>query len=85
MKPAVLIDLKTERSDVGQPLPAALRVLPVAFLLSVLGAIGISGYSMWQIKVAQDAEKVAREAETTQRTEMERISTETAAVQKGSG
>jgi hypothetical protein len=82
MKLAILPDLKTERSDVGQPLPAPLRILPVAFLASILGAIGISAYSMLQIKVAQDAAKLAREAETAQQAEMTRIGGETTAVQK---
>ncbi len=82
MKLAILPDLKTERSDVGQPLPAPLRVLPVAFLASILGVIGISAYSMLQIKVAQDAAKVAREAESAQQTEITRIAGESTAVQK---
>ncbi len=82
MKPPIIADLKTERADVGQPLPAPMRILPVAFLASILGAIGISGYSLLQIKVAEDAEKAAREAETVQKTEMDRIATEIAAVQK---
>lgn len=32
-------DLKTERSDVGQPLPGILRILPVLFFLTILFAL----------------------------------------------
>jgi hypothetical protein len=82
MKPAVITDLKTERIDVGQPLPAALRLLPVAFFASILGVIGISGYATWQIKVSQDAALVARRAKAAQDTEIARIKTDTEAVKK---
>ncbi len=82
MKPPVIIDLKTERTDVGQPLPAALRLLPVAFIASILGAIGISGYAMVQIKNAEAAEATAKAAETAQRMEITRIATESTGVEK---
>ncbi len=53
MKLSAFHDLKTERNDVGQPLPAALRLLPVLFYAGILGAIGFSSYAFLQMKAAQ--------------------------------
>lgn len=82
MKPPVIHDLKTERADVGQPLPAALRLLPVLFFSSVSGAIAMSAYSFWQIKVAEENEHKAQEAEAGQKAETKRLDEDSAAVDK---
>ena len=82
MKPPVIHDLKTERPDVGQPLPAALRVLPLIFFASVLGAVGMSAYALWQIKIAEQGEHDAQGAEVAQKAETKRLETDEAAIEK---
>lgn len=82
MKPAVIVDLKTERTDVGQPLPAAMRALPILFFLSILGAIGISGYSVWQTKVAQNKTREASELESAEKAKISQLVTAEEAINK---
>lgn len=48
-------DLKTERPDVGRPLPGILRLLPVGLYLSGAAALGFSALFLWQFKSAREA------------------------------
>lgn len=82
MKPSVTLDLKTERTNVGQPLPPALRILPVAFFLSILGAIGISAYSFWQIGIAEKKTALAIENKSTEEAEKKKLEAEEVEINK---
>ena len=63
-------DLKTDRPDIGQPLPSILAFLPILFVLSVLGAIGLNAMFLVQLKAA---EKAAEEwKEKTKETEAQK-------------
>lgn len=48
-------DLKTDRPDIGQPLPAILAFLPILFLLAVVAAIGLNILFFFQLKGAEKA------------------------------
>jgi cell division protein FtsL len=82
MKPIVIHDLKTERPDVGQPLPGALRALPVLFFAAILGAIGFSAYAFWQKKLVEKEEGELRQDETAQMTEQQRLKLEDETIRK---
>ncbi|MEI6536229.1 MAG: hypothetical protein WCN98_12860 [Verrucomicrobiaceae bacterium] len=82
MKPSVIVDLKTERPNVGQPLPSALRILPFLFGCSILGAIVLTAYSFWQIKVAETKAAEASDAEAAQKVEVKRLQTEEESINK---
>jgi hypothetical protein len=81
MKPAVLHDLKTERTDIGQPLPAALRALPFIFFASIAGAIGLSTYSFIQMKMAQQKQAEAQSKEQGEQNEITNLKREVEAVE----
>ena len=82
MKPIAIVDLKTERSDVGQPLPSALRLLPVIFFAGILGTISFTAYAFWQIKIAEKKEAEAQTAEAAQKAEITRLTADEAAIEK---
>ena len=46
-------DLKTDRPDMAQPLPAALGLLPIVFYLSIVAAIGLNAFFFMQLKDAE--------------------------------
>ena len=48
-------DLKTERPDVGRPLPGILRILPIGLYLSGAAALAFSALFLWQFKAAREA------------------------------
>ncbi len=50
-------DLKTNRPDIGQPLPGILALLPVAFVLSVIGAISLNALFFFQHRNAEQAKE----------------------------
>lgn len=82
MNPIAIVDLKTERSDVGQPLPSALRLLPVLFFAGILGTISFTAYAFWQIKVAEKKEMEAQTAEAAQKAEITRLTADEVAIEK---
>ena len=45
-------DLKTERPNVGRALPAALRILPVAFYLATVGSIVLTSFFYLRLRSA---------------------------------
>jgi len=60
-------DLKTDRPDIGQPLPRILALLPVVFVLSVIGAIALNTLFFFQLSNAEKTKeewkmKVAEES-----------------------
>lgn len=50
-------DLKTDRPDIGQPLPGILRLLPSVFVLSVVGAISLNALFFFQHRNAEQAKE----------------------------
>lgn len=82
MRTTVIPDLKTERSDVGQPLPSALRIFPVLFFGSILGVAGIAGYSYFQMQIAEQKESQARTAEAGVQGEIARVAKEEEGINK---
>lgn len=82
MKTSVTLDLKTERTSVGQPLPPALRVLPVVFFASILGAIGISAYSFWQIGIAEKKTALAIENKASEEAGKKKLEAEEVEINK---
>ena len=48
-------DLKTERADIGQPLPGILSFLPILFYLAVVGAIALNVWFFLQLKGSEKA------------------------------
>ncbi len=58
-------DLKTERPDIGRPLPGILRLLPLGFYAAVLASICLTALLAWQTGRARVARDEARAEETT--------------------
>lgn len=52
-------DLKTERTDVLQPLPGVLRLLPFAFYVAALASILLTSVFYLQLRKAQETKKLA--------------------------
>ena len=50
-------DLKTNRPDIDQPLPGILALFPVAFVLSVIGAISLNALFFFQHRNAEQAKE----------------------------
>ncbi|MCP4849059.1 MAG: hypothetical protein GY899_14050 [Verrucomicrobiaceae bacterium] len=50
-------DLKTDRPDIGQPLPRILTLLPILFVLSVIGAIALNALFFFQLRNAEKAKE----------------------------
>lgn len=50
-------DLKTERPNVGQPLPMALRILPVAFYLATVASIVLTSFFYLRLRAATTAKE----------------------------
>jgi len=50
-------DLKTDRPDIGQPLPAILTFLPILFGLSVVGAIALNVLFVFQLGASEKAKQ----------------------------
>ena len=60
-------DLKTDRPDIGQPLPGILALLPITFVLSVIAAIALNTLFFFQLRNSEQAKeewklKVAEES-----------------------
>ena len=48
-------DLKTDRPDIGQPLPRILVLLPIFFVFTVLGAIALNALFFFQMRNSEQA------------------------------
>lgn len=77
-------DLKTERPDVGRPLPAILRLLPISLYLSGAAALGFSALFLWQFKLDLEARDSWRTSEAATRTEQSHLAAETEAINRES-
>jgi len=62
----VFHDLKTERSDVAQPLPAVASALPIAFYLACIGAIGLNIMFWMNTKEANAERDQFKQAQTSE-------------------
>ncbi len=60
-------DLKTDRPDIGQPLPAVLTFLPILFGLTVVGAVALNVMFFFQLRSSETAKKewIEKTAEET--------------------
>jgi hypothetical protein len=75
-------DLKTERPDVGRPLPAILRLLPIGLYLSGAAALGFSSLFLWQFKTAQENRDTRRGEEALSKSEQTRLAAEMDAISR---
>jgi len=75
-------DLKTERPDVGRPLPAILRLLPIGLYLSGAAALCFSTLFLWQFKAAQENRDTRRGEEAMSKSEQARLAAETDAISR---
>ena len=50
-------DLKTDRPDIGQPLPGILALLPIVFVLSVIAAIALNTLFFFQLRNSEQAKE----------------------------
>ncbi|MFN0125940.1 MAG: hypothetical protein ACKV19_04545 [Verrucomicrobiales bacterium] len=69
-------DLKTDRPDVGRPLPGILRLLPFGLYLSGASALAFSALFLWQFKSAQQARDRARGEESSFKTRQAQLAAE---------
>ena len=70
-------DLKTERPDIGRPLPGILRIVPIGFGFSLLATISLSALLFWQFRQARDARDHWRSEEEAQKATAARVAKET--------
>lgn len=66
----ILPDFKTERTDVLPPLPAVLKVVPIGFVFSVLGLIGMAAYSFQTKKALALEEQDLRSQQQREQSEI---------------
>lgn len=75
-------DLKTERSDVGRPLPGILRLLPIGLYLSGVAALGFSTLFLWQLKTAREVRDTCRGQEAEAKTRQAQLVAETDSISR---
>ncbi len=66
-------DLKTDRPDIEQPLPAALTFLPILFGLSVVGAIALNVLFVFQLKASEKAKQEWSDKGTDESSQQDKI------------
>lgn len=77
----VIPDLKTERLDVAQPLPAPLMVLPLLVYAGILGAIAMSSHAFLQMRQAEQKAREARQANAGEQAQIAQLKSEFAAIE----
>lgn len=75
-------DLKTERPDVGRPLPGILRILPVGLYLSGMAALCFSGLFLWQFKAARELRDSRRGDEAAAKADQAKLTAETESISR---
>jgi hypothetical protein len=73
-------DIKTERPDVGKPLPGILRLLPVGAYFTLVASVGLSALLGIQLRMARSARDNWKEQEAERQNESARLKVETEAV-----
>jgi hypothetical protein len=67
---SVLQDFKTERNDILPPLPAVLKIVPIGFVATLLGFLGMVGYSLKEEKVIKGQIEERRLAQVNEQNQM---------------
>lgn len=75
-------DLKTERHDVGRPLPGFLRMLPLGTYFVAATSMGLCALLLWQFKQAQIARDGWRAEETNRQSEQARLTQQNDSITK---
>jgi hypothetical protein len=73
-------DLKTDPTDIGSALPGIARLIPTAFYLSILGAIGLGLYYGFEYKKAEQKKIFATQTESSLSSDLVKVNSEKAAV-----
>lgn len=73
-------DLKTDRLDIGRPLPGILRLLPIGLYFCCFATLALSALYFWQFKSAQEERDLARGEEAAAKSEQSRLTAETTAI-----
>lgn len=73
---SVLPDFKTERADVLPPLPAALKIIPVGFALSLIGLGAMAAYSFKGVKTLKDETAEMRAAQAVEQGRIKALQTQ---------
>ena len=73
-------DLKTERPDVGKPLPALVAVAPVGAYFTLVASVGFCALLGIQLRMARSARDNWKSQETERQSESARLKVETEAV-----
>lgn len=73
-------DLKTERPDIGRPLPGVLRLLPLGFYATTLATISLTALLAWQTGRAREARDASRAEEAAAKTQSAAIDAELASI-----
>ena len=68
-------DLKSDRPDIGQPLPGVLAFVPILFVLAVLGAIGLNTLFFFQLAASEKAKTEWTEKTADESAQQGKIST----------
>jgi len=70
-QPRICHDLKTDRTDIAQPLPGAMRVLPIFFFFAIIAGIGLSALFFMQTKESEKSkEEWATRAKQEEKTKL---------------
>jgi hypothetical protein len=75
-------DLKTERPDVGRPLPGILRLLPIGLYMSGVAALGFSTLFLWQFRSARESRDSWRADEANAKTNQAKLVAETDSISR---
>ena len=73
-------DLKTDRPDIGQPLPGVLAFLPILFALSVVAAIGLNVLFFFQLRASERAKEEWVEKTSNETAQQGKISAKITAI-----
>ncbi|MGI8602806.1 MAG: hypothetical protein ACR2OZ_07370 [Verrucomicrobiales bacterium] len=73
-------DLKTERPDVGKPLPGILRLLPLGYYFVLIASVGVCALLGWQWRQASEARDKWKAEEAASLAENARLKSEADAV-----
>jgi hypothetical protein len=73
-------DLKTDRLDIGKPLPTIMRLLPLCCYLGLFAGITLSAWFGWQIRMGQQAQTEAAAEKAMLDSDATKVDTEMAGI-----
>lgn len=81
-EPRICHELKTDRTDIAQPLPGAMRVLPILFFFAIVGSIGLNALFAMQLKSSEKSKedwttKAADEEKTKAAVKVQQLAVDT--------